>query len=168
MATVTLLSDFGMRDHFVAAMKGVMLGLNPELTFVDISHSIPPQDVFSAAFTLGQAWDCFPAGTIHLAVVDPGVGGPRKALAASVGSHFFVAPDNGILSHVLASREDSTVVEITAEHYYRKPVSPPSTAGTSSPRSRPGSAAGSAPQIGPALPNPVKLQLPAIKRVQDS
>lgn len=169
MAIVTLLSDFGLRDHFVAAMKGVMLGLNPELTFVDISHSIPPQDVFSAAFTLGQAWDCFPAGTIHLAVVDPGVGGARKGLAASAGGHFFVAPDNGILSHVLASREDSAVVEITAEHYYRKPVSAtfhgrdifaPIAAWIS--RGIPLA------QLGPAVPNPVRLPVPPIKRVQDA
>ncbi|MBN2338180.1 MAG: SAM-dependent chlorinase/fluorinase [Acidobacteria bacterium] len=169
MAIVTLLSDFGLRDHFVASMKGVMLGLNPELTFVDISHEIPPQDVFSAAFTLGQTWHLYPPGTVHLAVVDPGVGGARKALAASAGGQFFVAPDNGILSYVFSSAEDSAAYEITAEHYYRKPVSAtfqgrdifaPIAAWIS--RGIP------LPQLGPALPDPVKLQLPAIKRVQDA
>ena len=93
---ITLLTDFGLRDHFVAAMKGIMLKINPELRFLDISHLIPAQDVQSAAFTIGQAYPDFPAGTIHLAVVDPGVGTDRKALVASAGGHFFVAPDNGL------------------------------------------------------------------------
>jgi S-adenosylmethionine hydrolase len=90
---------------------------------VDISHLIPPQDVFSGAFTLGQAYSCFPQGTIHLAVVDPGVGTERRALAVSAGGHFFVAPDNGILAYVMKAHEDFTAHEITAEHYFRKPVS---------------------------------------------
>jgi S-adenosyl-L-methionine hydrolase (adenosine-forming) len=120
---VTLLTDFGTRDHFVAAMKGVLLGLNPNLTLVDITHDIPAQDIHSAAFTLGQAYWCFPPGTIHLAVVDPGVGSARKALVASAGAHFFVAPDNGILSYVQRADESFAAFEITADHYFRKPVS---------------------------------------------
>jgi hypothetical protein len=120
---VTLLTDFGLRDHYVASMKGVMLSLNPDLHFVDISHLIPPQDIFTAAFTLGQAAPCFPLGTIHLAVVDPGVGTARKALVASAGGHYFVAPDNGILSYVSSAFEDFSVYEITSDHYFRKPIS---------------------------------------------
>jgi S-adenosylmethionine hydrolase len=120
---ITLLTDFGLRDHFVAAMKGVMLSLNADLTLVDISHLIPPQDVFSGAFTLGQTFSCFPRGTIHLAVVDPGVGTSRKALAVSAGGHYFVAPDNGLLTYVLKDQETCAAYEITAEHYFRKPVS---------------------------------------------
>jgi S-adenosylmethionine hydrolase len=120
---ITLLTDFGLRDHFVAAMKGVMLGLNPELTLVDISHLIPPQDIISGAFTLGQAYGSFPPGTIHLAVVDPGVGTERKALAVSAGGFYFVAPDNGILTYPLQAHAGFRAHQITAEHYFRKPTS---------------------------------------------
>ena len=72
MPVITLLSDFGLRDYFVGAVKGVMLSLNPDVSFVDISHQIPPQDIFTGAFTLSQAYSCFPQGTVHFAVVDPG------------------------------------------------------------------------------------------------
>lgn len=120
---ITLLTDFGLRDHFVAAMKGVMLDLNPDLTLVDISHLVPPQDIHSGAFLLGQAYSCFPSGTIHLVVVDPGVGTDRKVIIATAGGSFFVAPDNGILSYVQKSNEDFQAYEVTADHYYRKPVS---------------------------------------------
>ena len=166
---ITLLSDFGLRDHFVAAMKGVMLSLNPEVALVDISHLVPPQDVFSGAFILGQAWSYFPVGTIHLAVVDPGVGTSRKALAATAGGHFFVAPDNGLLSYVMNFSEDFTAHEITAEHYFRKPVSAsfhgrdvfaPIAAWVS--REIP------LHQLGPALSNPVRLAIPSPKRVRDN
>ena len=120
---ITLLTDFGLRDHFVAAMKGVLLGLNPDLQLVDISHLVPPQDIHSGAFLLGQAYSCFPAGTIHLAVVDPGVGTSRKVLAATAGGSYFVAPDNGVLSYVQSENEDFLAYEVTADHYFRKPVS---------------------------------------------
>jgi S-adenosyl-L-methionine hydrolase (adenosine-forming) len=169
MAIITLLTDFGLRDHFVAAMKGVLLKLNPELTLVDISHMIPPQDIYSGAFTLSQSCFYFPAGTIHLAVVDPGVGTARKALAVTAGGHFFVAPDNGLLTHILESQEDCTAYEITAEHYYNKPVSPtfhgrdvlaPIAAWIS--RGIP------LPQLGPVVTNPIKLQIPSLKRVRDT
>ncbi len=169
MAIITLLSDFGLRDHFVSAMKGVILGLNPDLTLVDISHLVPPQDIFTGAFILGQAYSCFPPGTIHLAVVDPGVGTARKALAVSAGGHFFVAPDNGILTCVLEAQQDCAAYEIAAEHYYRKPVSStfhgrdifaPIAAWIS--RGIP------LHQLGPALPNPVRLKIPAPMRVQDA
>jgi S-adenosylmethionine hydrolase len=166
---ITLLTDFGLRDHFVAAMKGVMLSVNPDLRFVDISHLVPPQDVFSGAFTLWQACFCFPPGTVHLAVVDPGVGTARKALAASSGGHYFVAPDNGLLTYVLQAREDCTAHEITADHYFLKPVSTtfhgrdvfaPIAAWIS--RGIP------LHQIGPVLRDPVRLKIPPIKRVQDT
>jgi S-adenosylmethionine hydrolase len=120
---ITLLTDFGLRDHFVASMKGVMLGLNPDLNLVDISHLVPPQDIRTGAFLLGQAYACFPPATIHLAVVDPGVGTDRKVLAAIAGGHYFVAPDNGILSYVRRAAADFRAYEVTADHYYRKPVS---------------------------------------------
>lgn len=166
---VTLLTDFGLNDHFVAAMKGVMLGINPDLRFTDISHLIPPQDVFGAAFTLSQACFYFPPGTIHLAVVDPGVGTERKPIAVSVGGHFFVAPDNGLLTYVLESQEDCSAYEITAEDYCRKPLSgtfhgrdifAPVAAWIS--RGVP------LKKLGPALPNPVRFKIPPIKKVQDN
>lgn len=120
---ITMLTDFGLHDHFVASMKGVMLGLNPDLNLVDISHLVPPQDVRTGAFLLGQAYACFPDATIHMAVVDPGVGTARRILAATAGGHIFVAPDNGILSYVRKAEEDFQAHEVTADHYYRKPVS---------------------------------------------
>jgi S-adenosylmethionine hydrolase len=120
---ITLLTDFGLRDHFVAAMKGVMLSVNPDLNLVDISHLVPPQDIHTGAFFLGQAYSCFPQGTIHLAVVDPGVGTARKILIATAGGSYFVAPDNGILTYVKMANEDFQAYEASADHYFRKPVS---------------------------------------------
>jgi S-adenosyl-L-methionine hydrolase (adenosine-forming) len=164
---VTLLTDFGLRDHFVAAMKGVMLGLNPELVFVDISHLVPPQDIFAGAFTLGQAWAMFPPRTINLAVVDPGVGTARKAIAATAGDRYFVAPDNGILTWVM-DQPDFAAYEITADHYFRKPVSAtfhgrdvfaPVAAWISR-----GTALD---QLGPRLEEPVRLKVPVLKKVRE-
>jgi S-adenosylmethionine hydrolase len=166
---ITLLTDFGLRDHFVAAMKGVLLSLNPDLVLIDLSHLIPPQDIYSGAFTLGQAYSNFPPGTIHLAVVDPGVGTARKALIASAGAHFFVAPDNGILTYVLRDNENHEVYEITSDHYFRKPVSStfhgrdvfaPIAAWIS--RDIP------LPRFGAKLPDPILLKIPTPKKVQDS
>lgn len=166
---ITLLTDFGLHDHYVAAMKGVMLSLNPDLTLVDISHLVPPQDVFSGAFILSQAYSCFPAGTIHLVVVDPGVGAERKALAVSAGSHFFLAPDNGILTYIFRDQENFAAYEITADHYFRKPVSStfhgrdifaPVAAWIS--RDIP------LHQLGPVAPDPVWLKIPAPAKVQDA
>jgi len=165
---ITLLTDFGLRDHFVAAMKGVILSLNPDLTLVDVSHLVPPQDIFAGAFTLGQAWALFPSGTIHVAVVDPGVGTARKVMAASAAGHYFVAPDNGILTCVMEVQEDFTAYEVTAEHYFRKPVSvtfhgrdifAPIAAWIS--RGIP------LKQLGLALPKPVRLNIPVPKKVRE-
>jgi S-adenosyl-L-methionine hydrolase (adenosine-forming) len=166
---VTLLTDFGLCDQFVAAMKGVMLSLNPELTLVDITHLVPPQDIPSGAFILGQAYQCFPPGTIHLAVVDPGVGTPRKALAASAGAQFFVAPDNGLLTYVAKYSQDFAAYEITADHYFRKPVSStfhgrdvfaPIAAWIS--RDIP------LRQLGPKWPKPVQIKIPMPTKLRES
>lgn len=97
---VTLLTDFGAKDPFVGVMKGVMLGVAPQLRFVDLSHDLRPQDVQSAAFWLAESSAYFPEGTVHLCVVDPGVGTPRQVVAAQGGGQLFVAPDNGVLSEV--------------------------------------------------------------------
>jgi S-adenosylmethionine hydrolase len=166
---ITMLTDFGLRDHYVAAMKGVILSINPVLELVDISHEVPAHDITSAAFTLGQAYHWFPLGTIHMAVVDPGVGTARKGLAASAGGHFFVAPDNGILSYVQDGQEDFRAHEITAEHYFCKPLSStfhgrdvfaPIAAWIS--RDIP------LHQIGPERGNLVRLKVPSLTRVRDS
>jgi S-adenosyl-L-methionine hydrolase (adenosine-forming) len=99
--TVTLLTDFGLKDHFVGVMKGVIAGIAPQAALVDISHQVEPQSIREGARLLAQAVPYFPAGTVHIAVVDPGVGTKRRALAAWIGDHFFVAPDNGLLTLVL-------------------------------------------------------------------
>lgn len=120
---ITLLTDFGLSDYYVAAMKGVILGICPEARLVDISHDIASFAIGQAGFILAQAWKCFPEGTIHLIVVDPGVGSERRPMIARAGGHWFVAPDNGVLTMVLESLESSTVYEITGEKYFRQPVS---------------------------------------------
>jgi S-adenosylmethionine hydrolase len=98
---ITLTTDFGTGDAYVASMKGVILSINPRAVIVDICHSIEPQNVLQAAFILSTAYRYFPEGTIHLAVVDPGVGSRRKAVMLKSPKAFFIAPDNGVLSYVL-------------------------------------------------------------------
>lgn len=112
---ITLLTDFGTADAYVAAMKGVILSLAPQATLVDISHDIPPQDIRAGAWVLGQAWSAFPAGTIHVAVVDPGVGTGRAALLVEADTQMFLAPDNGILSWVLKQAGQVRLRELRAE-----------------------------------------------------
>lgn len=104
---VTLLTDFGARDAFVGVMKGVMLGIHPALTFVDLSHDVPPQEVMAGALLLRSAAPFFPPGTIHLAVVDPGVGSSRRPILVETRDAFFIGPDNGLLS--LAAPVDARV-----------------------------------------------------------
>ncbi len=100
---ITLLSDFGLSDSYVGAMKGVIYSICPDANVVDITHEVPPQDLLQGAFLLSTAWRFFPSGTVHVAVVDPGVGTERKPLLVQACDHFFIAPDNGILSLVLPS-----------------------------------------------------------------
>ena len=169
MPVITLLSDFGLSDYFVGAVKGVMLSLNPDVVFVDISHQVPPQDIFTGAFTLNQAYSCFPQGTIHFAVVDPGVGTARKALAATAAGHYFVAPDNGILTYIMEANEDFVAYEITAEHYFRKPVSATFHGrDVFAPVAAWISRKIELHQLGPVLQSPVRLQIPPLKRVRDA
>jgi len=98
MTIVTLLTDFGTADSYVAEMKGVLLSRRADLTLVDISHEVPPGDVRAGQYLLGRAWRHFPRGTIHLAIVDPGVGTERRVVAGESEGHRFLAPDNGLLS----------------------------------------------------------------------
>lgn len=118
---ITLLTDFGTADYFVGAVKGVILSTNPEARIVDITHEIPPHDVEAAAFTLFAVHSDFPAGTIHVAVVDPGVGSNRTALLIESAKQFFIGPDNGILSYV--AEDDASVFELTNAEYFRSEIS---------------------------------------------
>jgi S-adenosylmethionine hydrolase len=120
---ITLLTDFGTTDHYVAAMKGVILGICPDAHLIDITHHIPPYKILEAAFTLSQAWPYFPPGSIHLVVVDPGVGSSRRPLLAEAGGHLFVAPDNGVLTLVRKATGGLKSREVTAERFFRHPIS---------------------------------------------
>ena len=119
---ITLLTDFGARDAYVAAMKGVILGLNPRAVLVDVTHEVFAQDILAGAFILAQAAPYFPPGTIHLAVVDPGVGTGRRGLAAYGRGQFWVGPDNGLLQWAWASSPDLTIVSLTAAAYFRPQI----------------------------------------------
>lgn len=109
MAIVTLTTDFGTEDGYVGAMKGVVLAQAPDAQLIDIAHDIPPQDIEAGAWCVGACWSYFPEGTIHVAVVDPGVGSDRQALLACVNGHYLVGPDNGLFTHPLRSASDQDV-----------------------------------------------------------
>ncbi|OLP17193.1 hypothetical protein BST81_17750 [Leptolyngbya sp. 'hensonii'] len=118
---LTLLTDFGLQDVYVGVMKGVIAGINPHLGVVDLTHQIPPQDIVAARFNLLNAVDYFPAGTVHLAVVDPGVGGKRRAIAVAFAGGYLVGPDNGLFSGVLGRSPTIAAVELTCSTYWRTP-----------------------------------------------
>lgn len=120
---IALLSDFGTQDHYAGTMKGVALGICPDATLVDITHEIPPHDVLTGALELAASYRFFPAGTIFLVVVDPGVGSGRRGLAAEAGDYKFVAPDNGVLTAVLRETAPKKVVELTERKFARPTVS---------------------------------------------
>jgi S-adenosylmethionine hydrolase len=120
---ITLTTDFGTNDHFVGAMKGVILDIVPEAAIVDISHAVQAFDVLDGAIAISQAYSYFPTGTVHVVVVDPGVGTTRRPIIASSDGYHFVAPDNGVLSMVYAREERIHVRHISSQHYFRQPVS---------------------------------------------
>ncbi len=162
MPIVTLLTDFGWRDFYVAAIKGVVLAAAPGTTLVDIGHDVAPGDVEEAAFLLHAAAPVFPTGTVHLAVVDPGVGSARRLLAAARGGSFFVAPDNGLLSPILA---DAEVCAIERADLFR-----PAPGETFHGRDRLAPAAAwlargeALAALGAAVSDPVRLALPLPRR----
>ena len=125
LPVITLLTDFGTADYFVGAMKGVILTINRSAAIVDITHEIPPQDIESGAFTLLTCYRDFPDGTIHVAVVDPGVGSSRRAIVVRAGSQYFVGPDNGLFSYICDREGSCEVFHATASEYFRP--SPSST-----------------------------------------
>jgi S-adenosylmethionine hydrolase len=120
---IALLTDFGLADHYVGTMKGVVLGICPEATLVDITHDIPAHDVRTGARQLAAAYRYFPAGTIFLVVIDPGVGSTRRGIAAETAEHRFVAPDNGVLSAVFDEVPPRRVVELTERKFARPTIS---------------------------------------------
>ncbi|HJS22817.1 MAG TPA: SAM-dependent chlorinase/fluorinase [Pyrinomonadaceae bacterium] len=122
---ITLLTDFGTADYFVGAVKGAILSVNPKAVIADITHEIPPHDIEAGAFTLLASYKTFPVGTIHLAVVDPGVGSTRRPIVVSAADQFFVGPDNGIFSYICDRESSHRTFHITAEKYFRP--SPSST-----------------------------------------
>jgi S-adenosylmethionine hydrolase len=117
LGLITLLTDFGEKDWFVASVKGVILSINPQATVVDLSHRIPPHAVEDGAYVLKSCYRCFPAGTVHVAVVDPGVGSSRRPLLAKTSQYYFVGPDNGILSYVVEENEGIEVRHIENKQY---------------------------------------------------
>jgi S-adenosylmethionine hydrolase len=120
---ITLTTDFGTNDHFVGAMKGVIVDIISDVQIVDITHAVQAFDVLDGALAISKAYSYFPNGTIHMVVVDPGVGTTRRPILASSDGYHFVAPDNGVLSMVYAREERVHVRHITSEHYFRQPVS---------------------------------------------
>ncbi|MDQ3011443.1 MAG: SAM-dependent chlorinase/fluorinase [Acidobacteriota bacterium] len=120
---ITLLTDFGAADYFIPAVKGVILSIHLQAHIIDLTHEIPAQDIAAGAFTLGACYHNFPAGTIHFAVVDPGVGSARRAIVVRAGKQLFVGPDNGIFSYVYARESQVIVFQIEREEYFRHPVS---------------------------------------------
>ena len=122
-AIITLTTDFGLNDHFVGAMKGVILEIAPEAQIIDISHAVQPFDILDGALTISQAYSYFPSGTVHMVIVDPGVGTARRPVIITGDRHLFVAPDNGVLSLIYAREERISVRHVTAEHYFLQPRS---------------------------------------------
>jgi S-adenosyl-L-methionine hydrolase (adenosine-forming) len=122
-AIITLTTDFGAGSRYIAAMKGVILSINPRAQLVDISHSVPPQDVRAGAIVLAETACWFPKGTIHVAVVDPGVGGKRRVIYAEICGQHFIGPDNGVLSRLAYAEPPSKIVSVDDQQYWLPEVS---------------------------------------------
>lgn len=161
---VALLTDFGTRDHYAGAMKAVVLNICPEATLVDIGHDLPPHDVLAGALELAACYRYFPAGTVFLVVVDPGVGSARRGLAAEAGDYRFVAPDNGVLTAVWQETPPKRVVELTERKYAL-----PTVSRTFEGRDRFAPAAAwiargiGLPSLGRSVADPVRLDIPEVE-----
>lgn len=123
MNVISLITDFGQKDNFVGVIKGVILSINPRAKIVDICHEVKPHDILTGAFLLKNSFKYFPKGSLHLVVVDPGVGSERKKLLVKTRDYFFIAPDNGVLSPALKDEASLKIIEITNKRYFLKPVS---------------------------------------------
>ncbi len=164
---VTLTTDFGTRGGYAAQMKGVILRYNPAAVLVDVSHDIPPRDVRSAAFVLMVSCGAFPSGTVHVVVVDPGVGGPRRALCVITPEGFFLGPDNGVLSWALRGRRVLRRFSVTnPEHIL--PMTSPTFHGRDifAPAAAHLSRGGEPGDLGRSSPRPVALIFPAVRGVR--
>jgi len=124
LPVISLLTDFGTADYFVGAVKAAILSVNPHAVIVDITHEIAPQDIAAGAFTLFAAYKTFPAGTTHVAVVDPGVGSTRRPIIVNANEQFFVGPDNGLFTYICDREPSHQIFHVTEEKYFR---SDPST-----------------------------------------
>jgi S-adenosylmethionine hydrolase len=165
MPILTLTTDFGLKDGFVGTMKGVIWSICPDAQIADISHAIAPQNVLEGALVLGRAYAFFPAGTVHVAVVDPGVGTRRRPLAARLGAYFFVGPDNGLFTPIYEEAEKNgwplDIVHLTNKHYFLAEVSRTfhgrdifAPVGAALANGVPLA------ELGPAIPDPLRLAIP--------
>lgn len=118
---VTLLTDFGLSDIYVGVLKGIVAQINPLLRVVDLTHEIPPQDIAAGRFCLMNAYHYFPPGTVHVAIVDPGVGSRRRGVAIAIAEGFLVGPDNGLFSGILSQSRTLSAIELTEPSYWRSP-----------------------------------------------
>ncbi len=123
LSVVSLLTDFGTADYFVGAMKAAILCVNPQAVIVDLTHEIPPHDIQAGAFTLLAAYKTFPSKTVHVGVVDPGVGSTRRPILVICREHFFVGPDNGLFGYIYEREREARVIHLTNEKYFREPLS---------------------------------------------
>jgi S-adenosylmethionine hydrolase len=123
MAVITLLTDFGLMDEYVGVLKGVIHGISPAAVIIDVTHGIAPQNVAAAAYTLKAAYSYFPGGTVHMAVVDPGVGTARDIVAVRCAGHLFLAPDNGLLAPILKEKSPDEGYRVENQDFFRHPVS---------------------------------------------
>jgi S-adenosylmethionine hydrolase len=120
---ITLTTDFGLNDHFIGTMKGVILAIEPEAQIIDICHAVQAFDVLDGALSISQAYNYFPSGTVHVVIVDPGVGTARRPLLVTSERHHFIAPDNGVLSLIYQREQRLSARHVTGEHYFLQPVS---------------------------------------------
>ena len=115
---ITLITDFGSKDGYVGTMKGVILTINPQVSLIDITHEVSPQDIFEAGFVLQNSYKFFPRHSIHLVVVDPGVGGERKALLIDTEDHLFIGPDNGVFTLIYECENINRIIELTKSNFF--------------------------------------------------
>ncbi len=123
MQIITLTTDFGASDWFVGTLKGVIAGFAPRASVIDLTHNVPPGDIRAGAFSLAASYGFFPKGAVHLAVVDPGVGSTRKAVAVKTRNYFFVGPDNGLLSWAMRNEKVVAIHALEEKRYFRHPIS---------------------------------------------
>lgn len=123
MATIGLITDFGLTDSFAGVIKAVISRIDPAINIIDVCHQVKPQDVFQAAFLLEGSYKYFPSGSIHLVVVDPGVGSKRKKILVVTRNYFFIAPDNGVLDLALKKEKLKKIINITNQKYFLRPTS---------------------------------------------